>query len=132
MILVDANVLIDLATNDRKWANWSRNALLKAGNRDQLAINPIVFAEVSLSYPTVEAMDAALPPEDFARLGLPYAAGFLAGVAFRKYRKSGGAKTSPLPDFYIGAHAAVDGMELLTRDRARYVTYFPTVVLIAP
>jgi predicted nucleic acid-binding protein len=132
MILVDANVLIDLATNDRKWESWSRKALFEAGNRDRLAINPIIFAEVSLSYPTVEAMDAALPPDDFARLELPYAAGFLAGVAFRKYRKSGGSKTSPLPDFYIGAHAAVDDMELLTRDRGRYATYFPTLKLIAP
>ncbi|WP_329565924.1 type II toxin-antitoxin system VapC family toxin [Kitasatospora sp. NBC_01266] len=97
-----------------------------------MVINPIVYAEVSVAYPAIEELDAVLPPEDFLREPLPYEAGFLAGKAFLRYRQRGGSRTAPLPDFYIGAHAAIRGYRLLTRDATRYRTYFPTVELICP
>lgn len=130
--LVDSNVLLDVATEDPQWSPWSDQALADAAGDGPLAINPIIFAEVSIGFPTIEDLDDALPPETFARIQLPYDAGFLAGKAFVTYRRRGGAKTTPLPDFYIGAHAAISGYRLLTRDGARYRTYFPTLTLITP
>lgn len=130
--LVDSNVLLDIATEDPQWYGWSEEALIDAAESGKLAINPIVYAEVSIGFPTIEEMDDAIPAETFARLPLPYEAGFLAGKAFIDYRRRGGAKVTPLPDFYIGAHAAIEGYRLLTRDAARYRTYFPTVDIIAP
>lgn len=130
--LVDSNVLLDVATEDPQWSPWSDQALADAAGDGLLAINPIIFAEVSIGFPTIEELDDALPPETFARMQLPYDAGFLAGKAFVTYRRRGGAKTTPLPDFYIGAHAAISGYRLLTRDGARYRTYFPTLTLITP
>lgn len=130
--LVDSNVLLDIATEDPRWAQWSGDALAAAANTGQLVINPIIFAEVSIGFPTIEELDDALPPEVYLRAGLPYEAAFLAGQAFLGYRQRGGAKTTPLRDFYIGAHAAIAGYRLLTRDAARYRTYFPTVALVAP
>jgi len=125
-------VLLDLVVGDPVWRPWSATALAEAADEGPLVVNPIIYAEVSVGFESVEVLDAVLPPADYAREELPYSAGFLAGKAFLRYRKSGGVKASPLPDFYIGAHAAVAGHRLLTRDKARYATYFPTVELIVP
>lgn len=131
--LVDSNVLLDVATADKEWSDWSERALTEAANSSLLAINPIIYAEVSVSFATIEDLDDALPPETFTRVPLPYEAGFLAGKAFLTYRRRrGGLQTTPLPDFYVGAHAAIAGFRLLTRDADRYRIYFPTVSLIAP
>jgi predicted nucleic acid-binding protein len=131
-VLVDSNVLLDVLTEDPRWSSWSMTALAEQGDRDVLAINPIIYAEVSIGFVRIEEIDAALPPPTFHRLALPWEAAFLAGKCFLTYRKRGGRRTSPLPDFYIGAHASVSGMKLLTRDALRYRTYFPRLRLIAP
>lgn len=131
-VLVDANVLIDVATDDPTWAEWSAAALEHAGQVARLVISPIIYAEVSVAFDRIEDLDALLPPGLFHREALPWEAAFLAGKAFLAYRRRGGTKETPLPDFYIGAHAAVRGHDLLTRDRGRFATYFPTVALIAP
>jgi predicted nucleic acid-binding protein len=128
--LVDSNVLLDVITRDRTWQAWAENALREAAERSTLAINPIVFAEVSTKFDRIEDVDAVLA--EFAREPLPYEAGFLAGKAFLTYRRRGGATRSPMPDFYVGAHAVIGRMELLTRDPARYRTYFPALKVIAP
>lgn len=130
--LVDANVLIDVATDDPRWSAWSAAALLEAGQGGRLLIDPIVYAEVSIAFDRIEDLDALLPETIFHREDLPWEAAFLAGKAFRTYRRRGGARSLPLPDFYIGAHAAVRGYRLLTRDAARFRTYFPTIDLISP
>jgi len=130
--LVDSNVILDLVTSDARWFDWSSDSLTSAANESTLAINPVIYAEISIGFRTIEEIEDLLPPEDFRRLDLPYEAGFLAGKAFLAYRRRGGKRTTPLPDFYIGAHAAVAGMRLLTRDPQRYRTYFPTLPLIAP
>ena len=130
--LVDANVLLDVATSDPVWLDWSSRALEKAADESPLAINALIYAEVSISFASIEAVEEALPQEIYRRERLPYEAAFLAGKAFLQYRRRGGAKSAPLPDFYIGAHAAVAGFRLLTRDAKRYRTYFPTLALIAP
>lgn len=130
--LVDSNVILDVATEDPKWAEWSSRALAEAANIGPLVINPIVYAEVSIGFATVEELDDALPPDIFAREALPYESVFLAGKAFLAYRRRAGAKVTPLPDFYIGAHAAIAGFRLLTRHARRYRTYFPKIDLIAP
>ncbi len=131
-ILVDSSVLLDVLTQDPDWAAWSEEKLTAHAERDLLAINPIIYAEVSAHFSTIEELDEALSPEDFQRLPLPYEAGFLAARCFLLYRRRGGQKHAPLPDFYIGAHAATDGLMLLTRDVSRYRTYFPSIQLIAP
>jgi len=131
-VLVDTNVLLDVATEDPLWFDWSVSQLRQAANRDGLAINPIIYAELSVHYDTLEALEAALSGHPFARLALPWDAAFVAGKAYRRYRSRGGSKRSPLPDFYIGAHAAVAGLALLTRDAKRYREYFPRLRLIAP
>lgn len=130
--LVDSDVLLDVFTDDPTWRGWSAEAL--AGSRDAgtLVINPIVYAEVSVRFAAIEDLDDALPAADFLREELPYAAGFLAGKAYLKYRSQGGINCSPIADFYIGAHAAVCRYRLLTRDAARYRTYFPKLTLVAP
>jgi predicted nucleic acid-binding protein len=128
--LVDANVLLDIITEDEQWAAWSADALSAAAAQGDVAINPIVYAKVSLAYDTIEALDAAL--HGLTRLVLPYEAGFLAARCYLRYRKSGGARRSPLPDFYIGAHAAVEGHDLLTRDSKRYRSYFPRLRIVSP
>jgi predicted nucleic acid-binding protein len=130
--LVDSCVLLDLALDDSTWADWSASALAAAADEGPLAINPIIYAEVSVGYAGIEDVEVFLPSDDYRRESLPYQAAFLAGKAFVRYRRSGGAKRSPLSDFYIGAHAAVAGYRLLTRDKGRYSTYFPKVPLIAP
>jgi len=132
MILVDANVLIDIFTDDPEWRAWSEEQLLAAAATDELAINPIIYAELAPAYRTPAALDRALRDLDLQRLPLPYEAGFVAAQAFMAYRRGDGAKRSPLPDFYIGAHAQVENLRLLTRDTTRYRTYFPKVTLIVP
>lgn len=131
-VLVDSNVLLDLMTSDASWGEWSSSALRVAGGRSRLVVNPIIFAEVSVRFTRLEDLEVALAKAIFVREPLPYEAAFLAGKAFLIYRKRGGVRRSPLPDFFIGAHAAVAGYSLLTRDAARYRTYFPTLSLIAP
>jgi predicted nucleic acid-binding protein len=131
-VLVDSNVLLDVLTEDADWYAWSSAALAAAADEGSLAINPLIYAEVSIGFERVEELDGALPPQMFLRLPLPWEAAFLAGKCFLSYRRAGGIRRSPLPDFYIGAHAAVGRMPLLTRDPARYRTYLPTLDLIAP
>ena len=130
--LVDSNVLVDVLTDDEEWSDWSSSMLEEAADSGLLAINPIIYAEVSVAYRRIEDLEAHLPADYYIRAALPWEAGFLAGKAFADYRRRGGAKRSPLPDFYIGAHAAVSGMTLLSRDAERYRTYFPKVRLISP
>ncbi len=130
--LVDTNVLLDVLTEDRTWLEWSLKELSQAAESGPLLINPVIYAEVSVRFSRIEDLQAALPPEDYRRTQLPWEAAFLAGKAFMEYRRNRGARTSTLPDFFIGAHAAVDELSLLTRDGSRYRTYFPTVHLIAP
>jgi predicted nucleic acid-binding protein len=131
-ILVDSNVLLDVATADPLWSEWSGQALADAANGAILVINPLIYAEVSIGFARIEELEDALPTSVFRREALPYEAAFLAGKSFLDYRRRGGRRTSTLPDFYIGAHAAVAGFRLLTRDAKRYRTYFPTVDLIGP
>lgn len=130
--LVDSNVLLDVLTDDETWVTWSLEALAVAAESGPLWINPIIYAEVSVRFTRIEELEEALPARDYRRAQLPWEAGFLAGKAFLDYRKRGGRRASGLPDFYIGAHAAVDGMSLLTRDGTRYRTYFPSLRLICP
>lgn len=131
-ILVDANVLLDVLTDDPQWYAWSAAQLDACAARAELCINPIIYAEVSVGFDHIETLDEALSDDAFSRADLPWEAGFLAGKAYLHYRRAKGARTSPLPDFYIGAHAAIEGMPLLTRDAKRYRTYFPTLDLICP
>jgi len=130
--LVDSNVLLDVLTADSTWLTWSVDALAEAAESGPLWINPIIYAEVSVRFSRIEDLEEALPPEDYRRAPLPWEAAFLAGKAFLQYRRRGGAAISVLPDFYIGAHAAVDDVTLLTRDARRYRTYYPTLRLISP
>lgn len=129
--LVDSSVLLDVFTEDERWFDWSSEALARCAEAGPLVINPIVYAEISIRFTRIEDLDATLGT-DFERRPLPWAAAFLAGKAFVAYRKRGGVKRSPLPDFYIGAHAALEGLRLLTRDPARYRTYFPKIAVVAP
>lgn len=132
MTLVDANVLLDLVTNDPRWATWSEARLEDAAMAGPVLINDVVYAEVSVRYPRIEALDEMLSEADIEVARTPRAALFLAGKVFQGYRARGGARTNILPDFFIGAHAAVEGWALLTRDAKRYRNNFPTVALIAP
>ncbi len=131
-VLVDSNVLLDILTEDATWYDWSADALRTEADQSVLVINPIVYAEVSVRFERIEELDDALPRNLFRRDTLPWEAAFLAGKAFVNYRRRRGTRQSPLPDFYIGAHAAVAGLALLTRDPARYRTYYPSVELICP
>ncbi len=132
MILIDSNVLLDVLTNDPTWREWSESQILSLARTDELAINPLIYAEISTSYRTATALEKALKDVELVRLPLPYEAAFVATQAFHSYRKRDGTKRSPLPDFYIGAHAHIEGHRLLTRDAPRYRTYFPKVRLISP
>jgi len=131
-VLVDSNVILDVLTENSQWADWSSNALAEASDRARVVINQIVFAEVSPRFETIAALEIALPPDLFIREQIPFEAAFLAGKAFLLYRSRGGERRSPIADFYIGAHAAVAGYRLLTRDATRYRTYFPRLTLITP
>ena len=130
--LVDSNVIIDVVSEDSEWLDWSAAMLSEAAQRGPMVINPLIYAEVSCAFERIEQVDDAIPPEFFRREALPWAAGFLAARAFLPYRRGGGSRVSPLPDFYIGAHAAIAGHALLTRDARRYTSYFPTLTVIAP
>lgn len=131
-VLVDANVLLDVLTDDPQWYGWSAVQLDACASTAELCINPIIYAEVSVGFDRIEDLDDALPLDAFTRLELPWEAGFLAGKAFLQYRRAKGTRHSLLPDFHIGAHAAIEGMRLLTRDAKRYRTYYPTLDLICP
>ena len=131
-VLADSNVLLDVVTQDPIWGSWSSASLERTADEAIIVINPLVYAEVSIAFSSIEELEEALPPDLYRREHLPYEAAFLAGKAFLRYRQAGGIGQSPLPDFYIGAHAAVSGYRLLTRDATRYRTYFPTLELIAP
>jgi predicted nucleic acid-binding protein len=131
-ILIDSNVLLDVLTEDARWFAWSSEALADAAERDVVAINPIIYAEVSVGFTRIEDLDAAVPATTVHRLALPWEAAFLAGKCCVAYRRRGGTRVSPLADFYIGAHASVSRLVLLTRDAQRYRSYFPRLKLISP
>jgi predicted nucleic acid-binding protein len=131
-VLVDSNVILDVLTEDSKWLEWSASSLAVCAEQAILVINPIIYAEVSVRFESIEEVEDALAASYFRRDSLPWEAAFLAGKCFLRYRRRGGRRASPLPDFYIGAHAAVRGMKLLTRDTRRYRTAFPTLELISP
>lgn len=132
MTLVDANILIDLFTDAAEWADWSAKALTDCASNGAIGINPVIYAEASVAFGAESRYEAALLPLGLLRWDLPYAAGFRAGKAFLNYRRQGGDKLSPLPDFYIGAHAEAKQLQLLTRDPRRYRHYFPKVRLVCP
>jgi predicted nucleic acid-binding protein len=131
-VLVDSNVLLDIMNEDSEWFAWSARAVEHVADNARLVINPVIYSEVSVRYANIEDLDAALPKAMFDREPIPYDAAFLAGKSFLAYRRRGGAKQAPLPDFFIGAHAAIAGYRLLTRDAMRYRTYYPRLHLIAP
>ena len=131
-VLVDSNILLDIATNDAKWSDWSGGALAECAEHATLIVNPIIYAEVSIGYTTIEALNAALPRSLYQRNTLPWEAGFLAGKCFLAYRRRGGSRNTPLPDIYIGAHAAIEHLALLTRDAATFQTYFPNLEILSP
>jgi len=131
-VLIDSNVLLDLMSEDAQWFSWSAAAVASAADRFRLVINPIIYAEVSVRFSRIEDLEAALPKEMFEREPIPYEAAFLAGKSYLAYRRRGGLKRSPLPDFLIGAHAAIAGYRLMTRDARRYRSYLPSLPLIAP
>ncbi|MBT9489369.1 MAG: type II toxin-antitoxin system VapC family toxin [Rubrivivax sp.] len=132
MVLVDTNVLVDVLQNDPQWADWSIAQLRAQAQLQGLAINPVIYAEMSLSFSTLEALDDVVQTMDLALREIPRPALFLAAKAFAQYRRRGGSKAQVLPDFFIGAHAAVEGWPLLTRDASRFKTYFPTLQVLAP
>jgi predicted nucleic acid-binding protein len=131
-VMLDSNVLLDVLTEDPAWFGWSSRTLEECAQNHILVINPIIYAEVSIGFDRMEDLDAALPENLIERRPIPLEAAFLAGKCFLKYRGRGGQKRSTLPDFFIGAHAVVEKMTLLTRDASRYRTYFPRLRLISP
>ncbi len=130
--LVDTNVIIDILSRDPRWFEWSAETLAASADLGPVAINPVIYAELSVGFERIEDLDRALPETDWVRRPLPWSAGFLAGRCFVEYRRRGGLRSRPLPDFFIGAHAAVEELTLITRDAPRFRTYFPTVELVAP
>lgn len=130
--LVDSNIILDIATRDPQWSGWSARTLAECSEGGLLLINPLIYAEVSVGFNTIEELDKALPEGVFKRVPLPWEAGFLAGKCFLTYRRRGGSRTAPLPDFYIGAHAAVASLSLITRDATRYRSYFPKLEILSP
>ena len=131
-VLVDSNIILDVLTEDPTWFSWSSTTLAHEADTNELIINPIIYSEISIRFATIEELEEALDPLVFRKEPLPWEAAFLAGKVFLKYKRRGGSKTTPLPDFFIGAHALVAGIPLLTRDRKRYRRYFPNLHLIAP
>ncbi len=125
---MDSNILLDIATDDPIWSSWSAECTEHAS----LMVNPIIYAEASIGLSTIEALNAALPGSIYQRAAFPWEAGFLADKSFLAYRKRGGVRSTPLPEFYIGAHAAIEKLALLTRDAGRYQTYFPRVEIFSP
>ena len=131
-VLVDSNVLLDVMSEDEQWFEWSSGALERCAEESVLCINPMIYAEVSIRFERIEELETALPADILQRLPIPCEAAFMAGKCFMDYRRRGGKRSAPLPDFLIGAHAAVEQMSLLTRDVSRYPSYFPKLRLIAP
>jgi predicted nucleic acid-binding protein len=131
-VLVDSNVILDVVLEDEEWVDWSSDMLRQQANDAPLFVNPIIYAEVAVGFKRIEDLDDVLPADYYRRLPLPWDAAFLAGQCFLKYRRAGGTRRSPMPDFYIGAHAAVEGLTLLTRDAKRYRAYFPSLRIVAP
>ena len=131
-VLVDSCVLLDVFTEDPTWFAWSASALSRQAARGKLVVNPVIYAEISIRFERIEELELVLTSDAFDYRPIPREAAFLAGKCFRRYRRSGGRKAVPLPDFFIGAHAAVEGLPLLTRDSARFRTYFPGLRLICP
>lgn len=130
--LVDTNVILDVVEADSVWFEWSARQLADAADRGKLVLDQIVYAELAVGFARQSDLDATLAPWPFQRDNLPFEAAFLAGIAYLRYRRRGGVRTSPLPDFFIGAHAAVSGLRLLTRDRGYYASYFPTLDILSP
>ena len=130
--LVDSNVLLDILTEDQTWFEWSSGALARSAEQGPMVVNPLIYAEVSIGFDRIEDLDEALDSSIFQRRPLPWEAAFLAGKCFLRYRRRGGTRSSTLPDFYIGAHALIEGLTLVTRDATRYRTYFPRLALVAP
>lgn len=131
-VLVDSSVILDVVTEDPVWGAWSAETLATCADEAELVINPLIYAEISVGFERIEELEAVVSADWFRREALPWEAAFLAGKSFLDYRRRGGARRSPLPDFYIGAHAAICRYRLATRDSARFATYFPSVDLIAP
>ncbi len=131
-LLVDTNIILDIIEDDPDWAEWSQSQLEAASLRFELVINPVIYAELSVAYQRIEELEAMLKSAKLGLESMPREALFLAGKVFLKYRQRKGTKTGVLPDFFIGAHATVAGIPLLTRDVSRYSTYFPKLKLIAP
>ena len=132
MILADSNILLDVITADRQWSRWSQAALDEWSRRGPVLINPVIYAELAPAYDMIEKLDAAIDAVGLEFHDIPRAALFLASRAYVQYRRRGGTRRSVLPDFFVGAHAAVDGLTLLTRDARRYRTYFPKLRVVAP
>jgi len=130
--LIDSNVLLDVLQEDPRWFEWSASALASAADQGVLVINPVIYAEVSIGFERIEDMERLLPGDVFIRSAIPWEAAFMAGKCFLRYRRAGGIRRSPLPDFFIGAHAAVEQMPLVTRDARRYRSYFPGLPLLTP
>jgi predicted nucleic acid-binding protein len=130
--LFDANVLLDIITDDPVWSSWSRQQVRETSRQGTLFLNPVIYAEIAPAFASQESLDEWFEGEILQSAQLPFSAAWPAAQAFRRYRAAGGTRRSPLPDFYIGAHALVEGLTLVTRDAARYRTYFPTVSLITP
>jgi predicted nucleic acid-binding protein len=131
-VLVDSNVILDVVTENREWGKWSASALEDCADSSVLVINPVIYAEVSIGFDSIEELEEILPQEYFRREPVPWEAAFLAGKCFVRYRRRKGVRPTTLPDFFIGAHAAIRKYRLLTRDAARYRTYFPSVRLVTP
>jgi hypothetical protein len=131
-VLVDSNIILDIFLDDPNWAEWSEAVLSEYSEHTPLYINPIIYTEISIGFKKIEELETAFSKGGFQMLEIPKEALFLAGKAFLKYKRSKGVKNSPLPDFFIGAQAAVSDLELITRDAKRYLTYFPTVKIISP
>jgi len=131
-VLVNSNVILDVLTEDPAWFPWSSATLAREADTNRLIINPIIYSEISIRFVRIEELEEALDPLVFRKEPIPWEAAFLAGKVFLKYKRRGGSKATPLPDFFIGAHALVAGIPLLTRDRKRYRRYFPNLHLIAP
>lgn len=132
LTLIDSNVLFDYFSEDDEWFDWSAAMITQAAESGGVAINSVIYAEVSVRFDQMDELDLVLPDDYFLRMSMPWEAAFLAGKCFERYRKAGGVRRSPLPDFFIGAHAAVADMTLLTRDPKRYRAYFPKLRLICP
>lgn len=130
--MIDSNVILDVVSHDSVWFEWSSTKMKELSTKDIFIVNSIIYSEVSIGYHRIEEVESLFTPSYFVREPIPWEACFLAGKCFLQYRKKGGTRTSPLPDFFIGSHALVRGCHLLTRDAARYKTYFPKLHLITP